>query len=158
MRVIIFFKILKILCKFQQRKKNGESSFCFLGNRIWSDCGKCSVLLKDFLSSAVNMLGNCPTISDITKRNMFQLYLPKSDEEIWSKCCRDDFMSVWDFLACWLSNDALKPGFLDIFLSASFRVHSFKNTEAIRVTFFSKMSKLWCIWIWWNISEMKSNI
>ena len=50
-------------------------------------------------------------------------------------------MSVSARLPCGLSRGPLKREFLDIYLSKSFGVGNFENTEAMRVIFFSKFSK-----------------
>ena len=39
-----------------------------------------AILQREYLWSAVNMLRNSARISDITKRGIFQLYLPQSGE------------------------------------------------------------------------------
>ena len=65
-----------------------------------------------------------------------------SDRKKMIKCCRADFSSVSDFLARWLSNDVLRQGFLNIFLTTSFAVRNSRNTSVVRVIFFfSKSSK-----------------
>ena len=40
---------------------------------------KFSLLRREYLSSAVNVLRNSTKISDITKRDMFQLHFAQSD-------------------------------------------------------------------------------
>ena len=54
-------------------KEKLKLTFFFLDNCIWFGCGKFSLLRWDYLSSAVNVLINCPKISDITKRHMFMI-------------------------------------------------------------------------------------
>ena len=82
-RVILSFKIFKISCRFQKGSKNSEINFCLLYHCIWSDCGNFSLVQREYLWSAVNMLRNSPKISDVTKRVMFQLYLPQNDKKTW---------------------------------------------------------------------------
>ena len=62
MRVIYFLKMLKIESKFPNCKKNSEKIFCFWDNCIWKCCNKLSLLRRENLSSAVNVLRNSPKI------------------------------------------------------------------------------------------------
>ena len=55
--------------------------FSFLDNCIWNGCSKSSVLQREYLSSAVNVLTKCPKISHITKRDIFQVSFPQSDKK-----------------------------------------------------------------------------
>ena len=94
-----------------------EKLFCFLDNCIWIGYQKFSILQRDYLSSADNVLPNIPIISDITKRDILELYFSHKDEKISLKCCLADFNSLWYPWACWISNGILKHGFLDIYLT-----------------------------------------
>ena len=41
------------------------------------------------------MLTKKPKVSDLTKRDVFQLNLSQNNETIGTKCCRAEFSSVW---------------------------------------------------------------
>ena len=60
-----------------------ENVFCLLDNCIWIGWGKFSLLSREYLPSAVNVSANSPKISDITKRDIFQLNSTICDEGIW---------------------------------------------------------------------------
>ena len=53
-----------------------------LDNYISIGYGKFSVLRREYLSSAVSVLTNSPKISNITKRDISQLNLSRSEEAI----------------------------------------------------------------------------
>ena len=78
MRVI--FTSFKIKCKFPQRKKKRRKSFRLWDNCISICCYKLSLLRREYLSSAVNVLTNSPKILHITMRDFFQLKCLYSDQ------------------------------------------------------------------------------
>ena len=55
-----------------------------------------------------------------------------------------DFSSVSACLPSFLSQNCLSRYFLEIYLTTFFGVHQFKNTSAMRVTFFLKTFKIEC--------------
>ena len=55
--------------------KDPEKVFGFLNNIICICGGKFSIFLREYLSSEVGMLAKVPNISDLIKRNFFQLNL-----------------------------------------------------------------------------------
>ena len=65
-----------------QQKKKIKKSFGFSDYCIWIGCFQFCLLWPEYLSSAVNVLRNSPGISDITKRDVFQLNFSQSDETI----------------------------------------------------------------------------
>ena len=77
----IFFQNWITTLKMQQ--KNVEKFFCFRDNCNWRCCNKLSLLRKEYLSSAVNVLPNSPKTLHITKRHFFQLNCFHSDQSIW---------------------------------------------------------------------------
>ena len=76
----VFFKILKILHEFLKHNKTERIFFVFLDNSIRVACGKFPVFLAENLSTVISVLTNNPKILDLTKREVFQLDLPQSDE------------------------------------------------------------------------------
>ena len=61
------------------QRKIDKKAFCFGDNSIWSGCVKLSLLRKEYLSSAVNVLTNSYKILHITKRDIFQLIYLQND-------------------------------------------------------------------------------
>ena len=62
-------------------QENLSKNVWFLGNVIWIKCDKFSLLRREYLPSAANVLTNSPKISGITKREIFQLrFLKVSDK------------------------------------------------------------------------------
>ena len=53
-----------------------------------------SLLQREYLSSAVNVLKNSPKIFHITKRDFFQLNRLHSHHKLYLRCCLLDFNSV----------------------------------------------------------------
>ena len=70
---LFFKKGSKFDLDFRNKANNWERSFCFLDN--WMDN-------LNGLWAAVNMLTNSAEISDITKKEIFQLNFPWSYEQI----------------------------------------------------------------------------
>ena len=73
MRVIFFWKVRKILSKFQKCRRKFQKFFSFLNKCIWIDCVNLSLLRTENLWPAVNVFTKSPKIFHITKRDFFQL-------------------------------------------------------------------------------------
>ena len=56
--------------------------FCVLDICVLTACCKFSLLQREYVSSAVNVLTNSSKILDINKGDIFKLYLPQSDGKI----------------------------------------------------------------------------
>ena len=94
----LFFRSVQKLTEiWDMLQKVNKKKFCFLDCYSWIGCGKLVLLWREYLSSAVNVLTNTPTISDITKTDIFQINSRHSNETTWCK---------------WLSKGVLKRGFL----------------------------------------------
>ena len=64
-------------------RKNSSEGFCFSDNFVQIGCVKLSLLGREYLSSAVNVLTNSYKALSLTKTDFFLLnYLP-DDQEIW---------------------------------------------------------------------------
>ena len=109
-------------------KKNVWKKISLLDNCIWIRCVKLSLLRRKYFSLTVNPFTSSPKILHITKRDLFQLNWPYSDQKIWKKCRSLDFNSAWDRLPCCLWKDLPKPDLLDIRLTTSFAVCNFGDT------------------------------
>ena len=66
------------------------------------------------------------------------------------KCSRAAFASVCNTLTCSLSKGVLKQYLLDSGLTNSFTVFNFPNKVVMKIIFFLKMFKIWCIFQKWN--------
>ena len=72
-----FWKCSKFNVDFENLRKNAEKAFCFWDNYVRNGCVKLSVLRREYLSSAVNVLTNSYKSLRLTKINFFELhYLP----------------------------------------------------------------------------------
>ena len=77
MRVIFFWKCSKFKVDFENLRKNPEKAFCFWDNYVRNGCVKLSVLRREYLSSAVNVLTNSYKSLRLTKTDFFWLnYVP----------------------------------------------------------------------------------
>ena len=73
---VFFFKIFKISFRFAELRKQIS-----IFNFIWIGCIKLSLLRREYLSSAVNVLTNSPIIFHVTKRDFFLLKWLNSDRK-----------------------------------------------------------------------------
>ena len=55
--------------------KNPEKVFCFKDKGVWTCCVKVSILRREYVYSAVNVLKNSPNILHLTKADFLQLNL-----------------------------------------------------------------------------------
>ena len=115
MRLIFCCEMFETKCaECRRAAKNWEKIFSFLDNCIWISCGNFSLLQREYLSSGINVVKNGIAISNITKKDLFELKFSKSDEQIWLNYCRGDLGSVWDPLTFWLFKSVLKRDIIDI--------------------------------------------
>ena len=127
---------------FRNAEKNWEEVFSFWDNSIWISSVKLSLLCREYLSSAVNVLTNRLRIFHSTKKNFSQLNYVHSDQKIWRRCRPHDCHSFLGCLRCCWWKRPLKLDISDIHLITFFGVCNFGNTWAIRVIFFCKMFKI----------------
>ena len=72
-----FWKCSKFKVDFENATKNSEKAFCFWDNYVRNGCVKFSVLRREYLSSAVNVLTNSYKSLRLTKTDFFWLnYVP----------------------------------------------------------------------------------
>ena len=72
-----FWKFSKFKVDFENLRKNPEKAFSFWDNYVRNGCVKLSVLRREYLSSAVNVLTNSYKSLRLTKTDFFWLnYLP----------------------------------------------------------------------------------
>ena len=142
MRVIVSLKILKIYIDFKNAEKNSQKGSSFWNNCIWIGSIKVSLLIREYLSSAVNVLANSLKILHITKGELFQFnYLQGNQWIWWSSCCwyRN---SVLTHLPCCPWKGSLKQGLLGIYLTTYIGDSNSENISTMRVIFFWKMFKI----------------
>ena len=120
--------------KISEKVQKIRKKFC-----IWIGCGKFTLLRREYFPLAVNLSANSPNKSHITRIGIFELYFRQNDEKIRWKCCGEYLSSLWNPLTSWLLNGVLKRGFPDIFLTTSFGVCNFANTEPMRVIFLNNI-------------------
>ena len=137
-----FWKCWRFNAHFENARKNWEKAFCFWDNCVRIGCVKLSLLRREYLSSAVNVLTTSYKALRLTKKDFFRLnYLP-NDQQIWKECCCPDRNSVSTHFPCCLSKGLLKRDFLDIYLTTFSGVPNFGNKSAMRVILFLKMFKI----------------
>ena len=71
MRVIFFWKSLEFRADLKNAGKNVEKMFCFWDKCIWTVCIDLSLLIRECLSSAVNVLTKILKTFHVTKGNFF---------------------------------------------------------------------------------------
>ena len=72
-----FWKCSKFKVDFENLRKNPEKAFCFWDNCVRIGCVKLSLLRKEYLSSAVNVLKKSYKALRLTKTDFFwRKYLP----------------------------------------------------------------------------------
>ena len=81
-------------------------------------------------------------ILDMKNGDFFKLNILLGDQQVWSRCCRDDLVCLWASLPCCLSKGTVKRHFLVTYLIACLRVPKFGNTLCVRVKLFWKCSNL----------------
>ena len=73
----LFWKCSKFKVDFENARKNPEKGFCFWDNCVRICCVKLSLLRREYLSSAVNVLTNSYKALRLTKTDFFwHNYLP----------------------------------------------------------------------------------
>ena len=128
MRVIFLWKCSKFNADSKNAEKNSEKVFCFWYKCIWIVCIHLSLLIREYSSSAVNVL----------RKGVRNFHVCKSDFCNWiafTVIIRDDkralikiesvFRPVYH-VAC--RGILSKRELLDIYLSTSFAVSNFGNT------------------------------
>ena len=123
-----FWKCSEFYVHSKNAMKYPQKDVRFYDKYIWIGCAKFPVVWREHLASGDNGLTCNLKISDLTKRDIFRLYLYQSDEEAEWKFSSVDFCSVWETLTRWLAKDVLKQDLLCIQVSTFFRVINFGNT------------------------------
>ena len=119
-----FSKCSKFYMDSKNAMKYDWNAFYFSGKFIQIGVSKFRVLWQEYLASADNWLTYSPNISDLIKREVYQLYLYQSDKIVGKMLSSVSFWSVWDPLARWLSKHVLEQEQLWIQVSTFFGVNS----------------------------------
>ena len=130
-----------------------EYIFRILYNCIWIGSRMFSLLRREYLSSAVNVLTMSPKGENISNRDFFHVYLANCQQKVWRKLFHADLISIWFALRCSPSEGALKWGYPNIRLTIYLTVYNFINTLAMNIIFFFKMLK-----IWWRFQKWKEKL
>ena len=141
MRVILFWNRSKFNIDLKYEETSSENGFCFWVICILIGCIKLSLLRREYLSLAVNVLTNNPQNLHITKRYFFQLSFLHSDQKIWQRWFGSDFKNVSTPYML-LVEGPVKLEFFDIYSTTFFGVRNFGNTSAMRVIFLLKNFKM----------------
>ena len=128
MRAIFFWKCSVFNENFRNVQNIWENVCCFWHKCISVGCVKFSLLKRECLSSAVNLLTNSLKIFHIPKRDFFQYNYLHSDQKQLKKCCRLQWKSISAYLRCCDLGFPLKQDFLEIYLTTCFGVRNFGNT------------------------------
>ena len=67
----LFFEMFRIYCRFEKRRKKSEKIFCFWDKCIWIVCIHLSLLIREYLSSAVNVLRKALKKIQVSKSDFF---------------------------------------------------------------------------------------
>ena len=124
---LFFGKCSKFNLDFENAEKNQGKVFCFWNNWTWIGCVKYSLLRRQFLSTALNVLTNSLKIYHITKRDFLQSNIPPIDQLIWYRCCRSDLNRADTRLPCSFWKGNLKRDFLHIYLTTFFAGRRIRN-------------------------------
>ena len=108
MKLIFFFKVFKILCRFWDIKKIPDNAFDILDNCIWTCCGKISQLSWQYIGSSVKVLKDSPKAWDLTKRDVFVLGLSEINGKVGQKHHHADFRSAMETLTRRLQKGTFK--------------------------------------------------
>ena len=83
MIVIFVWKCSKFDVSLKNANENLEKVFCFFLKCIWIVCIKLSLLRREYILSAVNVLTKSPKTLHVPKSDFFQLNYFHIDKRIW---------------------------------------------------------------------------
>ena len=137
----LYWKCLKFNADSENAEKNSEKVFCFWDKCIWIVCIHLSLLIREYLSSAVNVLRKRLKNFHVSKsdfcNSIFSTVIIQVDQGTFIKI-QSEFLPVYH-VAC---REVLSSGrFSEIYLSTSFVVGNFGITLAMRLICFWKCSK-----------------
>ena len=85
---------------------------------------------------------NSSNISVLTNTDIFPINLSEINGKLGRRCCAPGFRSVWDSLTCWIPKGVLKQELSLIQVTTYFGVNNFREDEALKLIFFSKMRNI----------------
>ena len=106
-----FWKCSKFKVNFKNAKKNWDTVFCFWDNSIWTGCVKLSLLSREYLSSAVNMLTKSLNILHSTNMDFLQLNYVHPDQQICLKFPSSRFQQCLGPFTMFLVQGSSETGF-----------------------------------------------
>ena len=128
MRVICFSKGSTINVDLKNAHKNSEKLFCFSDEIIWIVCIELSLLRRVYLSSLVNYVTKSLKTLHLPNSDFFQLNFFLSNQWIWERCWRWEWISFSARWPCFVWRGHLKRVFLGIYLTTFFGVRNFRNS------------------------------
>ena len=141
MKVISCFHTFKISDRFRKCNKNREQAFCSWDNCIWIGIVELSLLITGYFSSAGNVLTSSPRFWMSIRGTFFNSVSFAMTNE-YDKGAAKHIATVLGHvyhIAFEASSETRLFRHLSGYL---FRVWNFGNTKSMRVTFFSKISKI----------------
>ena len=128
MRVIFFWKSSKFNADWKNAQKNSEKMFCFLDKCLWIVCIHLSLLIREYIWSAVNVLRKVLKNFHVSNSDFFNssflTVITQDDKGAFIKI-ESVFQPVYH-VSC---REVLsKRELLDIYLSRSSVVGNFGNT------------------------------
>ena len=138
---MLFWKCSKLNADSKNKEKNSDKFFCFWDKCIWIVSIHLSLLIREYLSSAVNVLRKGLKNIHVSKKDFCNsitfTVITQVDQGTFIKI-ESEFLPVYH-VAC---REVLSSGrFPEIYLSTSFVVGNFGITLAIRLICFWKCSK-----------------
>ena len=128
MRLNFFSKCSKFYMDSKNALKYPQKFFRFEDKCIGIGFCKFSVLWRKHILPADNGLTYSFKISDLTKKNLFELYLCQHNKIGRKSSTFLEFSSVWDPLTCWLLKLVLEKDLLCIQVSTFFAVNKIRNS------------------------------
>ena len=120
-------KCVRFYLDWKNAIKISENVSGFWDNGVWTCLWNFSELWQRDLWAGVNLLPECPKISHLTKRDLFQLNFSWLNGKLRWKCCRANFGSVCRPWTRWLSTSVPKRDILAIQVTTFLGVNNFRN-------------------------------
>ena len=97
MRVIFCWKYSKFKLDFKTEEKNWGRAFCFRDNNIWIRCVKLSLSRREYLRSALSVLGNSFEVLD---RPLTETFCKTNAFPVINKYGKGVVLQIWTMFGC----------------------------------------------------------
>ena len=145
MRFIFFLKYSKFDVDLKNAQKKSENFFS-CDKCVSIVCIKLSLLRRQYLSSSVNGLIKSLKTLHVIKSYFFQLNYLRSDQWIWYRFWRWDWIGDSARLPCCLSRGRLKRELFEIYLTTSFGCVNSEIHTLWESSFFENVENFMYIW------------